>query len=235
MTRRAIMFVVGGVAVAAKHFPGHGDTTADTHHHMARVTASMAELSERELVPFAAAIDASVDAILTAHVVADALDTEPASLSARWSEHLRGMGFDGVIITDALDMDAVARGRGVDGVADAAVLALRAGADLLCLGSNFDAAMTNAVIGLVVAGIDHGQLDRVACSIPGLSARRVVGDSSTRGQDPKGLERRLENQVPASSVLRLARSAICHRAQQGGIPESGASVDSTRSRCVDRA
>jgi len=150
----------GGVAVAAKHFPGHGDTTSDTHHHMARVTASMAELDARELVPFAAAIGASVDAILTAHVVAEALDSEPASLSARWSDHLRGMGFDGVIITDALDMDAVARGRGVDGVADAAVGALRAGADLLCLGSNFDAAMTNAVIDLVVSGLGHGQLDR---------------------------------------------------------------------------
>jgi len=179
----------GGVAVAAKHFPGHGDTTADTHHHMAHVTASMAELSERELVPFAAAIDSSVDAILTAHVIADALDTEPASLSARWSDHLRGMGFDGVIITDALDMDAVARGRGVDGVADAAVLALRAGADLLCLGSNFDAAMTNAVIGLVVAGLDRGQLDRttlehsrkrIAALHPSPRSAPTVSDSAAR-------------------------------------------------------
>jgi len=153
----------GGVAVAAKHFPGHGDTTADTHHQMARVTASMAELNERELAPFAAAIDAGADAILTAHVVADALDTVPASLSGRWTEHLRAaMRFDGVIITDALDMDAVATGRGIVGVADAAVRALRAGADLLCLGSHFDAAMTDVAIDRVVTAINEGHLERSA-------------------------------------------------------------------------
>jgi len=150
----------GGVAVAAKHFPGHGDTTSDTHHHTARVAGTIAELAERELVPFAAAIDAGADAILTAHVVAAALDDAPTSLSARWNDHLRGMGFDGVIITDALDMDAVADGQGVAGVADAAVQALRAGADLLCLGSNFDAAMTKLVIDRVVAGLKDGHLDR---------------------------------------------------------------------------
>jgi len=150
----------GGLAVAAKHFPGHGDTTADTHHRMARVAASMAELALRELVPFTAAIDGGAEAVLTAHVVADALDDEPASLSGRWTDHLRGMGFEGVIITDALDMDAVARGRRIDGVADAAVLALRAGADLLCLGSNFDETMTNTVIDHVAAALDAVHLER---------------------------------------------------------------------------
>ncbi|HZX56671.1 MAG TPA: glycoside hydrolase family 3 N-terminal domain-containing protein, partial [Ilumatobacteraceae bacterium] len=151
----------GGVSVAAKHFPGHGDTTADTHHRTARVIGSMAQLSERELLPFAAAIDAGVDAVLTAHVVADAVDDMPASLSARWTDLLRGpMRFDGVIITDALDMDAVARGRGIGGVGDAAVDALRAGADLLCLGSNFDAAMTNAVIDRVVTAVEGGHVER---------------------------------------------------------------------------
>ena len=90
-------------------------------------------------MPFAAAIDAGVDAILTAHVVADAVDDAPVSLSAPLDRApARSMGFDGVIITDALDMDAVAEGRGIAGVADAAVRALRAGADFLCLGSNFD-------------------------------------------------------------------------------------------------
>ena len=97
--------------------------------------------------------------MLTAHVVASAIDAEPVSLSRQWTEYLRGpMGFDGVIITDALDMDAVAEGRGTDGVADAAVRALRAGADLLCLGSNFDESMTDAVIDRVVAALDDAEL-----------------------------------------------------------------------------
>jgi beta-N-acetylhexosaminidase len=162
----------GGVSVCAKHFPGHGDTSADTHLGPARVTASMTTLTRRELVPFVAAIDAGVDAILTAHLVADAIDTEPVSVSAAWTKHLRGvMGFDGVIITDALDMDAVAEGRGIDGVADAAVHALRAEADFLCLGSNFDESMTNAVIDRVVAAIGDAQIERTALD---RSRRRIA-------------------------------------------------------------
>jgi len=172
----------GGVSVAAKHFPGHGHTTADTHHHIARVEASMAELTERELVPFAAAIEAGVDAILTAHVIADALDEAPASLSARWTEHLRTtMSFEGVIITDALDMDGVALGRGIVGVTDAAVRALQAGADLLCLGSNFDAAMTNAVIDRVATALDSGQLERTLLEH---SCKRIGGLHQSRRPNP---------------------------------------------------
>ena len=98
----------GGVSVCAKHFPGHGDTSEDTHLGGARLSAPMDTLSRRELVPFAASIEAGVDAILTAHIVADALDESPASVSAAWTDHLRDMGFDGVIITDALDMEALA-------------------------------------------------------------------------------------------------------------------------------
>jgi beta-N-acetylhexosaminidase len=154
-------FHAGGVSVCAKHFPGHGDTSADTHLGPARVSARMTTLTERELAPFTAAIGAGVDSILTAHLVADAVDVLPVSLSALWTEHLRTvMGFDGVIITDALDMDAVAEGRGIAGVTDAAVRALQAGADFLCLGSNFDDAMTTTVIDRVAAAVDEAHLKR---------------------------------------------------------------------------
>jgi beta-N-acetylhexosaminidase len=161
----------GRVSVCAKHFPGHGDTSADTHLGPARITAPMETLNERELMPFAAAIGSGVDAILTAHLVAEALDFAPVSLSAAWTEHLRAMGFEGTIITDALDMDAVAEERGIDGVADAAVRALEAGADFLCLGSNFDEAMTNVVIDYVVTALDNGQLDRLQLK---LSRERIA-------------------------------------------------------------
>jgi beta-N-acetylhexosaminidase len=163
----------GGLSVCAKHFPGHGDTSADTHLGPARLTASMETLTQRELAPFAAAIDAGVDAILTAHLVASAVDSAPVSLSGSWVDHLRGaMEFDGVIITDALDMDAVAEGRGIAGVADAAVRALRAGADLLCLGSNFDNSMTNKVIDHVVTALGDGRLQRARLE---RSRERIVG------------------------------------------------------------
>ena len=104
----------GGISVCAKHFPGHGDTSADTHLGPARVTASMTTLTERELVPFAAAIDAGVDAVLTAHIVADALDDRArvAQRAVDASTCARRWGSTASIITDALDMDAVAEGRG---------------------------------------------------------------------------------------------------------------------------
>jgi beta-N-acetylhexosaminidase len=154
-------FHAGGVSVCAKHFPGHGDTSADTHLGPARVSATMATLTQRELAPFRAAIDGGVDSILTAHLVADAVDDVPVSISASWTEHLRAvMGFERVIITDALDMDAVAEGRGIHGVADAAVHALRAGADFLCLGSNFDDQMTTTVIDRVASELVNEQVKR---------------------------------------------------------------------------
>ena len=152
-------FQRGGVAACAKHFPGHGDTSADTHREPAQVNSTAEELWQRELRPFAAAIEAGVDAILTAHVVAAAVDSDPASLSAAWNGQLRKqMGFEGVIITDALDMEAVAEGRGIAGIAHASVRALSAGADLLCLGSNFDGPMTATVIDHVVDALVDGRL-----------------------------------------------------------------------------
>ncbi|HEX3088558.1 MAG TPA: glycoside hydrolase family 3 N-terminal domain-containing protein [Ilumatobacteraceae bacterium] len=151
----------GGISVCAKHYPGHGDTSDDTHLGGARLSASMDTLNQRELVPFAASIEAGVDAILTAHLVADALDDAPVSISSAWTSHLRdAMGFDGVVITDALDMEALAEGRGIEGIADAAVRALQAGADFLCLGSNFDEAMTNTVVDRVASALDDARLQR---------------------------------------------------------------------------
>jgi beta-N-acetylhexosaminidase len=149
-------FHLGGVAACVKHFPGHGDTVADTHLGLARVDGPL----DDQLVPFSAAIDGGVDAVLTAHVVTD-FDERPASLSRRLTTHLREL-FDGVIVTDALDMGAVSG----DGVPAAAVEALRAGADFLCLGSNFDLEMTEAVIDAIVeSDIDPAALEESAARI----------------------------------------------------------------------
>ena len=179
----------GGVGTCVKHFPGHGDTVADTHLGGARLDASLAQLEARELVPFRAAIAAGVDAVLTAHIVASCIDDHPVSLSRRWSAFLRNeLGYDGVVITDALDMRAVAGDRGALGVADAAIEALAAGADLLCLGSNFDAEQTDLVVAAVSAAIRGGRLDRTAL---GQSAARIAklrqhrnATESPRAADP---------------------------------------------------
>jgi beta-N-acetylhexosaminidase len=138
--RHGATFVRGlqaaGVAACAKHFPGHGDTTVDSHLALPVVHADAATLRSRELPPFAAAIAAGVRCVLTAHVCYPALDgvaARPATLSPSWMALLRtDLGFGGVVLTDALDMRAIAH---TVGLARGAVSALAAGADLLCLGN----------------------------------------------------------------------------------------------------
>ncbi len=122
-----------GIAASVKHFPGHGDTSADSHLGLPRVAAAADVLHRRELVPFAAVVgDAAT--VMTSHVLLEAFDDqEPATLSrAVLTGLLRDeLGFGGVIVTDALDM---AGASAVHGIGGAAVLSLAAGADLLCLG-----------------------------------------------------------------------------------------------------
>ena len=124
-----------GVAATAKHFPGHGDTAADTHHGVAVVAHDRSRIQQVEIPPFAAAIDAGVRLVMSAHIAFPAFDggvTLPATLSPQL---LRGLlreelGFAGVIISDALDMGAITQGPGlvIDALASAA-----AGVDLLLL------------------------------------------------------------------------------------------------------
>ncbi|KUL53319.1 sugar hydrolase [Streptomyces sp. NRRL F-4489] len=128
-----------GVAACAKHFPGHGDTAVDSHHDLPRVTADLATLQERELVPFRAAIAAGTRAVMSAHLLLPAVDTErPATLSpAALNGLLRapagegGLGFDGLIVTDGIEMRAISATYGIE---RGSVLALAAGADAICVG-----------------------------------------------------------------------------------------------------
>ncbi|MGI5160093.1 glycoside hydrolase family 3 protein [Microbispora sp. CA-102843] len=123
-----------GIAACVKHFPGHGATHQDSHLEIPLVDASLDLLRERELVPFLAAIEAGAKSIMSAHVaVPDLTGTLPATLSWETLTRLlrRELGYDGVVITDALDMHAISRSVGL---AEGAVMALAAGADMLCLG-----------------------------------------------------------------------------------------------------
>jgi beta-N-acetylhexosaminidase len=120
------------VAACAKHFPGHGRTDADSHIALPVVDASLPELRDADLVPFEAAIGAGVRSVMTAHVVFPEVDTVPATISRRFLHGLlrEDLGFDGVIVTDALGMAAIGDS---EASAEGAVRALAAGADLLCL------------------------------------------------------------------------------------------------------
>ncbi|WP_422739490.1 glycoside hydrolase family 3 protein [Micromonospora sp. WMMD729] len=147
----------GGVAACAKHFPGHGDTRVDSHHDLPRITADRARLDACELAPFRAAVAAGAQAVMTGHLLVPALDAElPATLSQRILGGLLRdeLGFSGVIVTDAVEMRAVADRYGFAG---AAVRALAAGADAICVGgerSDEEAAreLRDAIVAAVVAG-----------------------------------------------------------------------------------
>jgi beta-N-acetylhexosaminidase len=138
-----------GVAACGKHFPGHGDTSTDSHLELPIVEHPLEVLREREFLPFQAAIRAGVATIMTAHVFLPALDEQrPATLSKRIvTGLLRGeLGFEGVILSDDLEMKALASERSVP---DSAVQAIAAGCDavLICSGNHdTQAAALEAVI-----------------------------------------------------------------------------------------
>jgi len=169
-------FVAGvqanGVGACAKHFPGHGRTTADSHLELPSVPATLDDLRACDLVPFRAAIEADVRSVMTAHVLFPAIDDVPATLSRRLlAGVLRDeLGFGGVVITDALGMAAI--GDGQDR-ADGAVAALAAGADLLCLPAG-DRAQLRARDALAAAGRDgtlpRSRLDDAAARVSALAA-----------------------------------------------------------------
>jgi beta-N-acetylhexosaminidase len=162
VARHAAAAVAGlqsaGVAACAKHFPGHGSTRLDSHHELATVDASAALLAERDLPPFAAAIAAGVRAIMPGHLRVPELTGElPASLSpAALTGLLRGeLGFAGVIVSDGLEMRAVSD---VYGIPEAAVLAVLAGTDLLCLGRDQDQQMYADVRYALMTAVRTGRM-----------------------------------------------------------------------------
>ncbi|MEW6387750.1 MAG: beta-N-acetylhexosaminidase [Thermodesulfobacteriota bacterium] len=124
-------YLAGGVLPVAKHFPGLGDTLKDSHEELPRA-ASPDPRRETDLLPFRRAVEAGVPLIMTAHVLVPAWDAAPATLSpAALTGRLReGLGFGGVIMTDDLEMGAIAQQARVP---QAAAAALAAGADLLLI------------------------------------------------------------------------------------------------------
>jgi beta-N-acetylhexosaminidase len=161
-----------GVAACAKHFPGHGATAADSHHQVATVERSRSDIDRVELTPFRAAIAAGTRAIMTAHLLVPALD--PAALATVSKKITTGLlreqlGFDGVIVTDALEMKAVSA---TIGLVDGFVAALIAGADLIETGAGEYPRLIEQIPAAVAAALRSGRLsdDRLA-DAAGRSAR----------------------------------------------------------------
>ncbi|MFI8522559.1 glycoside hydrolase family 3 protein [Streptomyces sp. NPDC085481] len=138
VARHTVAYVDGlqavGVAACTKHFPGHGDTNVDSHHALPRIDVGLDTLHARELVPFRAAIAAGSKAVMSAHILLSALDPErPATLSPQILTGLlrRELGFEGLIVTDGMEMQAISSTYGIE---RGSVLAIAAGADAICVG-----------------------------------------------------------------------------------------------------
>ncbi|MFI0859427.1 glycoside hydrolase family 3 protein [Streptomyces smyrnaeus] len=141
-----------GVAACAKHFPGHGDVAADSHHELPTYDADRTGIAAQSLPPFRAAMEAGVRAIMSGHLLVPAHDADlPATLSRAV---LRGLlreelGFDGLIVSDAIEMGAVTGRHGIDG---ATVRAVAAGVDAVCVGG--ESAEESTVDGLATALVE---------------------------------------------------------------------------------
>jgi beta-N-acetylhexosaminidase len=181
-----------GVAACAKHFPGHGDTHVDSHHDLPRIGGDRARLDAVELAPFRAAVAAGVQAVMTGHLLVPALDPElPATLSPRILGGLlrEELGFHGVLVTDAVEMRAVADRYGFAG---AAVRALAAGADAICVGGErageADARLLrDAIVAAVRSGeLPEERLAEAAKRVGQLAAWTVAARAARPAGTPAG-------------------------------------------------
>ena len=202
-----------GVAATAKHFPGAGDTASDPHHELPLVDRTPEELAARELVPFRAALDAGARLVMTGHLGLPGQGDLPASLApAVLRDLLRDqLGFDGVTVTDALDMRALAQGSAQ--IVDA-ITALRAGEDVL-LGTADESAVRRLVEGLTQAR-RRGLIDAAddAAATRRLDAlRRWLGGYD---QPPLGVVGCADHQALAAELAR--RSITLVRDDDGLLP-----------------
>ena len=210
-----------GMLATAKHFPGHGDTEQNSHLELARVNASRVELDTVELPPFRAAINAGVSGVMTFHGYIPALDTThtAATLNPRIMTGLLrdSLGFKGIIVTDALDMNGVLGGMTMGEVSQRAVLA---GADVLLMPSD-----NVGAIDAVVEGVRSGRFpeSRIDASVRRLLAakhrmgldhdrlvdiqamRSVVGDSANRAVAALAAERAITLVKDSLGIVPLGR------------------------------
>jgi beta-N-acetylhexosaminidase len=198
-----------GVAACGKHFPGHGDTHTDSHLELPRLTHPLSRLEKVELLPFAAAVAAGIPAIMTAHVVFEALDEErPATMSPAVLRFLLRdrLGYSGVVFSDDLEMQAIADHYAIDAVM---LEGLEAGVDcfLVC----HTAELAHRAIDAIVAGVTRGVLsearvreavdragalaERFAVREPSESGLAAVGSDAHRA-----LARRLEGTRAAGAA-----------------------------------
>ncbi len=215
-----------GLMTTAKHFPGHGDTQTDSHIELPAISATRQRLDTLELLPFRRAVEAGVDAIMTAHIAAPQIlgpDGPPATLSPYFLTGVlrRDLGFDGIIFTDALRMGAI---QSRYGGGESAVLALEAGADVILSPADVGEAI-EAVTEAVISGrLSEARLDASVRRVLTLKAK--AGLYRGRLVDVSGLSEVVGQRDHLSFADSAAQRAITlPRDDQGLVP-----IDTTRVR-----
>lgn len=206
VARHVGAFVAGtqgvGVAACAKHFPGHGDTHGDSHLELPTVEGGRDELARGALVPFRAAVEAGVRAVMTAHISVPRIDAAPATVSpAIVTGLLRSeLGFDGLVISDALEMRALA---GTVGVEEGAVRAIAAGVDALCLGHDVDEGYVERIHGALLGAVQSGSL----------AAERVGEAAQAVGHAVSAADVDVDGRPDRSTGAEAARRAVRGRGE----------------------
>ncbi len=196
----------GGMMATAKHFPGHGDTTVDSHLALPTVAADLDRLEAVELAPFRRAIEAGVDSVMTGHLAVPALDdsSAPATLSPAILDGLlrRRMGFDGLIVTDAMEM------KGVGGVwaGAAAVAAVKAGADMVLLPPDARVAIQSLVRAVEEGELSEARLDASVRRI--LEAKARLGLHRGRRVDAGAVAEQVADPQDVEKAMAAARASI---------------------------
>jgi beta-N-acetylhexosaminidase len=198
-----------GVMATAKHFPGHGDTSIDSHYALPVISVDWARLNEVELEPFRAAIDAGVGSIMTAHIAFPALATTartPATLDpAIINGILRdSLGFEGLIVTDALEM------RGITlqySPGEAVVMALNAGADILLAPRDIRKALDEAEIAVAEGKLSEATIDRALKRFLAVKASFGLFDSNGT-VDIDQISLAVNNRYNRSYAGRIARESV---------------------------
>jgi beta-N-acetylhexosaminidase len=180
-----------GMLVTAKHFPGHGDTATDSHLGTAQVTGNRARLEAVELPPFRKAIESGVDAIMIAHVTVPALDPNPNAVASVSPTIVTGLlkqqlHFQGLVITDALDMGALTRLYSAN-LGQEAVDAFKAGNDVLLIPPDLDVAYRGVLAAVRSGEISQARLDESVLKI--LKTKASLGLNKARLVDVSSLDK----------------------------------------------
>jgi beta-N-acetylhexosaminidase len=204
------------VLTTAKHFPGHGDTADDTHLKLATIQSDRARLESVEMVPFRAAIEEGVDAIMTAHIAVPALDAPdlPATLShVIMTGLLRDeLKFHGLVVTDALEMGGVAKGYSSG---EAAVRALEAGADVLLMPPDPEAAIRAVVAAVRKGRLTAKRIDESVLKV--LTAKQSLGLDRTKLVDLEAIADVINSPEAAARAQEITDRGVTLVKNDGGV------------------